>query len=287
MEMAKRDVPGVWTYNYYDGWVPNYMFWIGVTHNSIGRFYETQSFRGQNYADGRAEPEPRVVPAQPDAERHHVGAARQREHAAERAPDLDEQRREEQGDVPRELLPEEQAHDRARPDQGAVRLRRPGGAAAPRRGGGADEPDPPRRGRSPHRQRRVHRRQRRRSPPATTSSASISRTARSSRRCSACSSIAPENPRPYDDTGWAIPLVRNVKATAIADKAILQQPMTLATADFKIAGHHHRHRAGAHRRSHDRQHAGDVPLPARRREDVGGGAGVRGRRPQVRARARS
>src|SRR6476646_9057318 len=46
MEMTKRDVPGVWTYNYYDGWVPNYMFWIGVTHNSIGRFYETQSYQG-------------------------------------------------------------------------------------------------------------------------------------------------------------------------------------------------------------------------------------------------
>jgi hypothetical protein len=53
MEMVKRNVPGVWTYNYYDGWVPNYMFWIGVTHNSIGRFYETQSFRGQNYPMGR------------------------------------------------------------------------------------------------------------------------------------------------------------------------------------------------------------------------------------------
>src|SRR3954470_17387850 len=52
MEMVKRNVPGVWTYNYYDGWVPNYMFWIGVTHNSIGRFYETQSFRGQNYPIG-------------------------------------------------------------------------------------------------------------------------------------------------------------------------------------------------------------------------------------------
>ena len=46
MEMTKRGVPGVWTYNYYDGWVPNYMFWIGVGHNSIGRFYETQSYGG-------------------------------------------------------------------------------------------------------------------------------------------------------------------------------------------------------------------------------------------------
>jgi hypothetical protein len=40
--------------------------------------------------------------------------------------------------------------------------------------------------------------------------------------------------RALDDTGWAIPL-RNVKATAVADKGILQQPMTLATADFKVA----------------------------------------------------
>ena len=47
---------------------------------------------------------------------------------------------------------------------------------------------------------------------------------------------SPDNPRPYDDTGWAIPLVRNVKVTAIADKTIQQQPMTLAAADFTIAG---------------------------------------------------
>jgi len=47
---------------------------------------------------------------------------------------------------------------------------------------------------------------------------------------------APENPRPYDDTGWSIPLLRNVKAIAIADKAILQQPMRLASADFTISG---------------------------------------------------
>jgi hypothetical protein len=38
MEMAKRNVPGVWTYGFYDGWVPNYLFWIAVTHNSFGRF---------------------------------------------------------------------------------------------------------------------------------------------------------------------------------------------------------------------------------------------------------
>ncbi len=44
MEMAKRGVPGVWTYGFYDGWVPNYLFWIAVTHNAFGRFYEVQSY---------------------------------------------------------------------------------------------------------------------------------------------------------------------------------------------------------------------------------------------------
>jgi hypothetical protein len=44
MEMTKRGVPGVWTYGFYDGWVPNYMFFIAHTHNAIGRFYEVQSY---------------------------------------------------------------------------------------------------------------------------------------------------------------------------------------------------------------------------------------------------
>ena len=40
-EMTKLGVPGVWTYGYYDGWAPNYMFYVANGHNSIGRFYET------------------------------------------------------------------------------------------------------------------------------------------------------------------------------------------------------------------------------------------------------
>ena len=85
MEMTKRGVPGVWTYNYYDGWVPNYMFWIGVTHNSIGRFYETQSY------GGAVQPcrSPRATRAANGtgrirARRRAVGRRAQREHAAVR-----------------------------------------------------------------------------------------------------------------------------------------------------------------------------------------------------------
>ena len=44
MEMTKRGVPGVWTYGFYDGWVPNYMFFAAHGHNATGRFYEVQSY---------------------------------------------------------------------------------------------------------------------------------------------------------------------------------------------------------------------------------------------------
>src|ERR1017187_9363435 len=44
------------------------------------------------------------------------------------------------------------------------------------------------------------------------------------------------NPRPYDDTGWTMQYMRNVKLHKIADKAILEQPMNLLTSDAKASG---------------------------------------------------
>ncbi|MDE3152004.1 MAG: hypothetical protein KGL93_07115, partial [Gemmatimonadota bacterium] len=44
LQMTKRGVPGVWTYGFYDGWVPNYMFFVVHAHNATGRFYEVQSY---------------------------------------------------------------------------------------------------------------------------------------------------------------------------------------------------------------------------------------------------
>ncbi|MFN2531385.1 MAG: M14 family zinc carboxypeptidase [Pyrinomonadaceae bacterium] len=40
-EMTKRGVPGIWTHGFYDGWAPNYMLYIATGGNAIGRFYET------------------------------------------------------------------------------------------------------------------------------------------------------------------------------------------------------------------------------------------------------
>lgn len=48
VEMTKRGVPGVWTYNFYDGWTPNYMFTIAHSHNAIGRFYEVAAYGPDN-----------------------------------------------------------------------------------------------------------------------------------------------------------------------------------------------------------------------------------------------
>jgi hypothetical protein len=44
--LTSRGLPGVWTHDFYDGWAPNYMFWVANGHNSIGRFYETYTSRG-------------------------------------------------------------------------------------------------------------------------------------------------------------------------------------------------------------------------------------------------
>jgi len=45
-EMTKRGVPGVWTHGFYDGWAANYMVTAAQGHNAIGRFYETYGGRG-------------------------------------------------------------------------------------------------------------------------------------------------------------------------------------------------------------------------------------------------
>jgi len=55
-KMTERGVPGVWTHGFYDGWAPNYMFFVAQGHNSVGRFYETFGGRGADTGE-------RTVPA--------------------------------------------------------------------------------------------------------------------------------------------------------------------------------------------------------------------------------
>jgi hypothetical protein len=50
-KMTEFGVPGVWTQGFYDGWAPNYMFFVAQGHNSIGRFYETFGGRGADTSE--------------------------------------------------------------------------------------------------------------------------------------------------------------------------------------------------------------------------------------------
>jgi hypothetical protein len=44
------------------------------------------------------------------------------------------------------------------------------------------------------------------------------------------------DPSPYDDTGWTLGAMRNVKTVRVTDKSVLDAAMTLLTADAKVTG---------------------------------------------------
>src|SRR4030095_14826925 len=44
------------------------------------------------------------------------------------------------------------------------------------------------------------------------------------------------DPRPYDDTGWTLGALRNVKTVRVTDKLVLNSPMSLLTADARVEG---------------------------------------------------
>src|SRR6185436_17080985 len=46
----------------------------------------------------------------------------------------------------------------------------------------------------------------------------------------------PQNPSPYDDTGWTFQLMRDIRVLPVTDKSVLDQKMTLVTADVKAPG---------------------------------------------------
>jgi len=45
-EMTRRGVPGVWSHGFFDGWGSSYAFSVAHFHNSTGRFYETYGGTG-------------------------------------------------------------------------------------------------------------------------------------------------------------------------------------------------------------------------------------------------
>lgn len=236
-EMAKRGVPGVWTYGFYDGWVPNYLFFIANMHNSIGRFYETQAYRGEDY-DLKLPPTTtsrewyRPNPPLPSIKwgpRTNINmqqsalllamsyVAKNRELFLENYY-LKNKRAIEKGRTTPPYAWVIPAGQRRRVEAAElVNLLRLQGAevhtatAAYSGGGLTLEPgDYVVRMDQPYR---------------TVVDMLMD-----------VQNYPAANPRPYDDTGWSFPLLRNVKAVRAADKGLLDQPMTLVAQDVSVPG---------------------------------------------------
>ncbi len=237
MEMTKRGVPGVWTYGFYDGWVPNYLFFIAHTHNEVGRFYEVQSYGPDNYvvrpgATTTSREWFRPNPPLPSINwgprnntniqesailfaMHHVAQNKEtyldnfwRKNV--RAVDKGKT-----GPVFGWVIPATQRRKADAAD--AVNELRAQGlevhvATTSFRAGTVDvKPgDWIIRGDQPYR---------------TLADMYF-----------AIQNYAPENPAPYDDTGWTFPLMRDVTITPVTDKGLLDQPMTMLASDARATG---------------------------------------------------
>jgi Zinc carboxypeptidase len=238
MEMAKRGVPGVFTYGFYDGWVPNYLFWMAITHNSFGRFYEVQSYGPDvnanltlpNTTTSREwfRPNP-PLPSIKWGPRNNTNiqesailfalnkVARERELYLENywiknKRSIDKGKN---GPTYAWHIPAAQ-HRKANAAEMVNDLRRQGvevQQATAAFTAGTDKVaagDYIIRGDQPYR---------------TLVDMYF-----------AVQNYPPANPRPYDDTGWTMPYMRDVKVTPVTDKAVLDAGMKMITADVKAPG---------------------------------------------------
>ncbi len=238
MEMAKRNVPGVWTYGFYDGWTPNYMFYIAHTKNAVGRFYEVQSYgpdivenlRMGTNATSREwfRPNP-PLPSIKWGPRNNTNiqesalllalnyVAKNRETFLENYW-LKNQRAVNKGRTEAPFAWVIPAAQRRKAEAADLvnALRRQGleisRADAPFKAGAADVAagDYVIRADQPYRTM--------------------------AEMYFGLQNYAPANPRPYDDTGWTMQLMRNVKLVPVADKGVLAQPMTFVAADVRAPG---------------------------------------------------
>ncbi len=238
MEMAKRNVPGVWTYGFYDGWVPNYLFWIAMTHNSFGRFYEVQSYGPDVNDNLRLQPTVtshewfRPNPPLPSIKwgpRNNTNIQESTLLLALHQVALNKDlylenywmknkrsvERGKSGPTYAWVIPANQRRRVEAVDM-VNALRRQGlevnQAGAAFKAGNVDVAagDYVIRADQPYR---------------TLADMYFS-----------IQNYPPANPRPYDDTGWTMQYMRDVKLTAVTDKSILDRTMSMLTAEAKAPG---------------------------------------------------
>ncbi len=238
MEMTKRGVPGVFTYGFYDGWVPNYLFWIAEAHNSFGRFYEVQSYGPDVQEHLQLPPTTtsrewyRPNPPLPDIKwgpRNNTNiqesailfalnkVAKEHELYLENywlksKRSVDKGRN---GPVFGWVIPAGQDH-RVNAAEMVNDLRRQGVEVQTASAGGSVGSVPVAAGDYIIRADQ---------PFRTLVDLYFS-----------LQNYPVSNPLPYDDTGWTMPLQRNITVKTITDKSLLDQGMTLLTKDVEVPG---------------------------------------------------
>ena len=237
LELTKRGVPGVWTWGFYDGWTPNYMFTTAHSHNATGRFYEVASYGPDNRtlevgATGTSREWYRPNPPLPTIEwgpRNNVNIQQSAllfslEYLADHSETfLDNYwlknkraiQRGRDGPVHAWLIPAGQRRSADAVDAVNELMRQ--GLEIHRADRGfevgeirVEEGDYIARGDQPFR---------------TLADMYLS-----------LQSFSLENPRPYDDTGWTFQLLRNVDVREIEDASVLEQRMTLLTEPTSAPG---------------------------------------------------
>lgn len=237
MEMTKRGVPGVWTYGFYDGWTPNYLFFIAHTHNELGRFYEVQSYGPDNYV---VKPRPTTTSREwfrpnPPLDSINWGPRNNTniqesailfalsDVAKNKETFLDNYWRKnvravdkgKTGPVYGWVIPAQQ-YRKANAADAVNDLRAQGLEVQTANssftvGGVSVKPgDYIIRGDQPYR---------------TLADMYFS-----------LQHFSPKNPAPYDDTGWTFPLMRDITVTPIKDKGLLDQPMTMLAKNAVAPG---------------------------------------------------
>jgi hypothetical protein len=250
-ELTRRGLPGVWTHGFYDGWAPNYVLAIANLHNSIGRFYETYTSSGAdchtvNLRGTQTErewyrPNPPVNGVQwcirSNINYQQSGVLVALRYVARNAGTFLEnyaakaERMVRRGQTTAPyafVIPRSQR--RAAEAADLVNLFRAQGSEV--HVAGADFAL----ARNPK-------------APGDTSAANRVGVKRgdwivrmdqpytaTARTLLAIQKYGPDDPQPYDDTGWTLDALRHVETVAIADSTVLARPMTLLTADATVTG---------------------------------------------------
>jgi hypothetical protein len=238
-ELTKRGLPGVWTHDFYDGWAPNYMFWVANGHNSIGRFYETYTSRGADCHTVRLpERQTSIEWFRPNPPLNGVRWCIRNNINYQQSAILiamNYMARNGHRYLDQFYRKGVRAVERGRAKEGPNAYHIPANQARPVEAANLVN------------MLRFHGLEVRRAdrafkagdvdvavgdyvvrldqPYGPLVKSYFSR-----------QDYGADDPRPYDDTGWTLQLVRNVALHAITDTAVLRQPLTLITADIHVRG---------------------------------------------------